>query len=201
MWEPSQGELLPTIFIRQAVFVPTTSFQQDWHAATTWGGRIKLEVYPQFPEIICRSSEEEHHLSIWSPYQSPCSLLLHIWKSAPRPREDRPFSASTQTGGGLSHHPAGTQTEGGLGYHSSLNFYGKPIKPEPNWNMSSSMSESWLKDANISEPNRLGGMQGKEHISLIKLMPLSRRYCPRQVQWRPSSYYPGVFLQWCLSTT
>ena len=81
----------------------------------------------------------------------------------------------------LGCHPAGTQT-GGLGYTPLSNFYRKPIKPEPSWNMSLSRRQrNWLNGVMISEPNRLGGMQGGGHRWLTKLMPLPRRYCPRKI--------------------
>ena len=92
-------------------------------------------------------------------------------------------------------HPTSTQTEGGQAITPPSNSYTVPIKPELNWNMSSSRRcRSWLKGMNISELNRPGGMQSSGHRWLTKLMPPSRRYFPRQVWQRPSSCCPGAFL-------
>ena len=152
-------------------------------------GEERLETYPHLPEILWVSSDEEQCLSYL--------ISLPVPTLAPPPHLEECTQtegwlgchpASTQTEGGLGCHPASTQTEGGLGYHPSLILLWEANQADPNWIMSSSRKyRSWLKGANIRRPNRPGGMQCGGHRWLTKLMPLFRRFCPRQVQWRPSS--------------
>ena len=79
-----------------------------------------LEMYPNLPEFLWVSSEEEH-LSFWSHLSvilSPApSSLLEVCTQSKGGLDSHP--ASTQTEGGLGCHPAGTLTEG-LGYYPSL---------------------------------------------------------------------------------
>ena len=81
-----------------------------------------------------------------------------------------------------------------------FSFCRKPVKPGLNWSVSSSRRHrNRLKNVSTSKPNRPGSMPGGGHRWSTKLMPLYKRCCPRQVQWRLLSCCPGAFLQWCPS--
>ena len=153
-------------------------------------GEERLEMYLHLPEILWESSEEECHL--------PDPISLSVPTLAPPPC----LEEGTQTEEESDCHPASTQMEGGQAITQPSSFCRMLIKPELNRNMNSSRKyRNLLKDMIISKPNRPGGMQSSGHRWLTRLMPLSRRYFSRWVQQRLPSYYPGAFLQQCLSAT
>ena len=160
-----------------------------------------LKMYPHLLEFLWDSAEEDHHLS------TPVSLSIIL------PAPISPLEVCIQTEGGLGSHPACTKREvgkavilpvlrqKGWGITLPLSFCGKPIKPGLSWSVSSSRRHrNWLKNVSTSEPNRPGGTQIGGHRWPTKLMPLSKRCCPRWVQQRPLSCCPGAFPWWCPST-
>ena len=68
-------------------------------------GEEGLKTYPNLPEFLWDSSEEEHCLS------DPISLSILLLAPA------LPLEVCTQTEGEFDSHPASTQTEGWLGCH------------------------------------------------------------------------------------
>ena len=154
-------------------------------------GEEGLETYCHLQEFLWDSLRGGTP-SFWShlPVSSPCQLLLCHWKRAPRLREGQTIIP-----------PVPRQREGWASTHS-LNSYRTTIRPEFNWNMSSSRRHrNWPKGVSISKPNRPRGMQGGRHRLSIKQMPPSRRCFCKQVWWRPSNYCLGVSLWLCLSAT
>ena len=146
-----------------------------------------LKMYPHIPEFLWDSLEEDHCLSslisLSTPLPDPASLL----------------EVCTQTEGGYTATlPAHRQK--GWAITLPLSSCIKPTMPGLSWNMSSSRRHrNWLNNASTSKPDRPGGMLGGGHRWSTKLMPLSKRCCPRWAQQRLLSCCPGAFPWWCPS--
>ena len=136
-----------------------------------------------FQRFCRRVQRKNTAFLIWFLCWSPCQPLLHIQKRAPRWIESQ---AIIQPVPRMGEGQAITQPP---------SFYRMSIKPELNWNISSSRRcRSWLKGINISKSNSPGGMHDSGHRWLTRLMSLSRRYFPRWVWQRLLSYCPGASL-------
>ena len=66
-----------------------TSLQHLRFAATMWGGGRGVEDFPPISQSSYGIVQQRNTIfPIPSPCESPCPLLCHLWKSAPRLRKD-----------------------------------------------------------------------------------------------------------------
>ena len=127
-----RGCFLSPLSTRQAVSTLANSFLQDWGFATKWGrGSEAGNIHPFSRESVAEFGGGT------LPFQSNFSVSPHVSPSSMsrRGHPEREGQAITQPS----------------------SFYRMPIKPELNWNISSSRRHrSWLKGMNISGPNMPG---------------------------------------------